>query len=119
MNQISCRTLFLTLSLLSPTVFYPTVHELGHYIAACMFHVNVNYVVWTIWGGSPHISLGDTPPEAIPWIDAVGILVPTVLGSLGVLFWNFAYRRLNGIVSIVLLVPVLFLLAGNLGLPRS
>lgn len=114
MKRISFIVVLLVTGVLSCAVVYPLVHEGGHYIGARILGVYVRAVVWTIWSGHPHVSLGNTPGHAIPWINVGGLFLPTLAGTLLALFWITAYRRLHWLISIVLVVPAMTLLAGNL-----
>ena len=97
--------------------FYSVVHEAGHLLPALAFGIEVKGVTWTVFGGqSPHVSLGDTPRWAMAWIDAGGLLLPTLLGSVLMTAWLAVRRRCSPALAAWLWIPGLTMLCGNIGL---
>ena len=102
-------------AVLSGTVIYPVVHEGGHFLAGHLQGVEARDAVWTVWGGRPHVSFGATPAHAIPWINAGGMILPTVVGILLMVIWFAVSQRVSFVVGAVIWIPGLVLLSGNLG----
>ena len=104
-----------TIAVLSVTVIYPVIHESGHLLAGHLQGVEARDAALTVWSGHPHVSFADTPAHAIPWIDAGGIILPTVVGILLMVIWFTLSRRISFVTGYVLWIPGLVLLSGNLG----
>ncbi|MCA9238973.1 MAG: hypothetical protein KDA37_02185, partial [Planctomycetales bacterium] len=104
-------------SLLSCFVFYPFVHECGHLIPAVLSGATVKEFVWTPFIGHAHASLSDVSGSALPWVDAGGVLLPSLVGTALVVAWIAGPLRTSGAIwRLWLLVPGLVMLVGNLGL---
>jgi len=102
-------------AVLSATVIYPVVHEGGHFLAGRLQGIEARDAVWTVWGGRPHVSFGATPAHAIHWINAGGMILPTVVGILLMVIWFAVSQRVSFVAGAVLWIPGLVLLSGNLG----
>ena len=104
-------------SLLSCFVFYPFVHECGHLIPAVLSGATVNVFDWTPFIGHAHVGLSNVSGSALPWVDAGGILLPTLVGTALIGAWMALPARASGrIWRLWLLVPSVVMLVGNLGL---
>ena len=115
MKRTSSIIILAIVAVLSVTVIYPVVHEGGHFLAGRIQGVGARDVVWTLWGGRPHVSFGPTPAHAIPWISAGGLILPTVVGILLMVIWFAVSQRVSSAAGVMLWIPGLVLLSGNLG----
>lgn len=103
----------------SGIVLYPAIHEGGHELFGTLFGARPSWggVRWTcLQGEEPHAAFYSMPPEALPWMGTGGILFPTLIGLVLLLFWRFCGGRMRWWLQMLLVVPGLVLLAGNLGL---
>ena len=104
------------LAVLSAFIVYPVVHEGGHYLTGRALGAEVRNVVWTpLTGRRPHVSFGNTPGEIVPWVLAAGVILPSLVGGLGLVLWVSLGRRWPFSLQGALLIPTVVLLAGNLG----
>ncbi|MCA9194130.1 MAG: hypothetical protein KDB03_20310, partial [Planctomycetales bacterium] len=104
-------------SLLSFFVLYPFVHECGHLIPAIAGGATVNDFVWTPFFGHAHVGLSNVSGSALPWVDAGGALLPTLVGTALVGTWMALPTKASGPNwRLWLLVPGVVMLVGNLGL---
>ena len=98
--------LLAALAVFSALVVYPVVHEAGHFLAGKALGAEVKQVVWTLLGGErPHVLFGQTPGELIPWINAGGIILPTVIGGAAIIFWLCCCERMGFWWQAVILIP--------------
>lgn len=111
-------TIIIALSaMFSSLVVYPVVHEGGHYLMARAFGIEVHDVVWTILTGqAPHVSLGTTPGDVLSWVNAGGMLLPTLVGGTLMIVWLLYAKRWASGIRLALAIPGVVLLAGNAGL---
>ncbi|MEZ6101397.1 MAG: hypothetical protein R3E01_20895 [Pirellulaceae bacterium] len=104
-------------SLLSCFVFYPFVHECGHLIPAVLSGATVNEFVWTPFISRAHVGLSNVSGSALPWVDAGGVLLPTLVGTALVVAWIALPSKTSGAIwRLWMLVPGVVMLVGNLGL---
>lgn len=104
-------------SILSCLFVYPIIHESGHLLPAVATGAEVNEVVWSPLIGRTHVSLNNVSRAAMPCVDAGGVLLPTLVGTLliAILLW-LPSRRPMSLWRLGLLIPGGVLLLGNLGL---
>jgi hypothetical protein len=100
------------LVVLSCTVLYPSVHELGHALVGTALGGQVEKIVFTPFTGeTPHVRFAKQPPqEALPWKAAGGPLLPVVTGCGLLILWLALRHRLSPFREALLLVPTLALL---------
>lgn len=104
-------------SLVSCLFVYPLVHECGHLIPALVSGAEVTEFVWTPLLGSPHVGLNRVSGEALPWVDAGGMLLPTFVGTCLIAIWlSLPLRQPPPPWRCWILIPGGFLLLGNLGI---
>lgn len=115
-GNVSTRITFAISSLTACLLIYPLMHEVGHFIPAVCTDAEVNKFVWLPLFARPHVSLNRVSGEALPWVDAGGILIPTAVGTLLIA----ALLLLPTSVSITwrmwLFIPAVVLLLSNFGL---
>jgi hypothetical protein len=115
--SIARRATIAASAILSCLVFYPFVHECGHLLPAKVSGAEVNTFIWTPLLGRTHVSLNNVPGPAMPWVDAGGILLPTIVGTMMMAIWlSLPLRVPNPLWRIWLLIPGGILLLGNFGL---
>jgi hypothetical protein len=103
---------------LTGIVLYSLVHEAGHLLFGWLWGGTPAWhqVSWTIFSGEePHAAFRSLPDEAVPWMGAGGMLLPTLVGCVLVAagFWGGRVARW---VQLVLVTAGAVLLLGNLGL---
>jgi hypothetical protein len=108
-----------TTTAFSGIVLYSVVHEAGHLLFGWMRGGTPAWdqVSWTVFSGEePHVAFRSLPPEAVPWMAAGGMLLPTLLGCalMATGFWRGG--RIVWWVQRVLVTAGAVLLLGNLGL---
>ena len=99
------------LVVLSCTILYPSLHELGHALVGTALGGRVEKIVFTPFTGeTPHVRFTKQPPkEALPWKAAGGPLLPVVTGCGLLILWRAFRRRLSPFLEALLLVPTLAL----------
>ena len=121
MNVASHKSWRITIalsSLLSCFVLYPLVHECGHLIPAVFAGATVNKFVWTPFLGHPHVGLSNVSGVALPWVNAGGVLLPTLVGTALITLWMLmSKRKRRPVWHLWIFVPAIVMLLGNLGLP--
>ncbi len=95
------------------SIVFPVVHEGGHCAAAQILGVQVQGVVWTMWTGHPRVFVARPSRYAIPWLSVGAIVATTFFGTLFMLLWIAADKRLHWIPSLLLAQTAILLLAGN------
>ena len=119
-NTTSPRRTLVIATALSATasalIVYPAVHEGGHYLAARLTGVEVRGVVWTmLTGKAPHVSLGPTSGDVLPWVNAGGLILPTIVGIAILVIWLIFADRWPAWARSAFAIPGIGLLAGNAG----
>ena len=116
-SSIRRRVTIAATAILSWLVFYPFVHELGHLLPAVASGAEVNKFIWTPLLGRTHVSLNNVSESAIPWVDAGGILLPTIVGTVLVAVWiSLPVKTPAPLWRIWLIIPGGIMLLGNFGL---
>jgi hypothetical protein len=103
----------------SGIVLYSLVHEAGHLLFGWLWGGTPawNQVSWTIFSGEePHAAFRSLPDEAVPWMGAGGMLLPTFVGCVLVAAGFWRGGRVARWVRLVLVTAGAMLLLGNLGL---
>ena len=103
----------------SGVVVYSLVHEGGHLLFGVLSGGRPNWhaVRWTVFSGEePHVAFEYLPADAIPWMTAGGILLPTFVGIAVIAAWWLLGRRAVWWLQLLAVIPGLMLLFGNLGL---
>jgi hypothetical protein len=98
---------------------YSLVHEAGHLLFGWLWGDTPAWhqVSWTIFSGEePHAAFRSLPDEAVPWMGAGGILLPTLVGCVLVAAGFWRGGRAARWVQLVLVTAGAVLLLGNLGL---
>jgi hypothetical protein len=103
-------------------VLYSIIHEAGHLLFGWLWGGTpaLHQVAWTIFSGEePHANFRSLPPEAVPWMGAGGMLLPTFVGCalVAVGFWGGG--RAPRWLQLVSVTAGVVLLLGNLGLFAS
>jgi hypothetical protein len=103
-------------------VLYSIVHEAGHLLFGWLWGGTPAWsqVSWTIFSGEePHADFRSLPAEAVPWMGAGGMLLPTLVGCVLVAACFWRGGRAARWVQLVLVTAGAVLLLGNLGLFAS
>ena len=117
-RSVKWRITIAASAIVSCLFVYPLIHELGHLVPAVVSGAEVNEFVWTPLIGPPHVSLNNVSGEAMPWVDAGGMLLPTLIGTILIGVWLWLPRSSPMPLSRYwLLIPGGVLLLGNLGIP--
>jgi hypothetical protein len=85
--RIARSLTFVGVGILSSLFLYPLVHKTGHLVPAIVSGAEAERFVWIPLMGSPHVSLNQVSGTALPWVDAGGILLPTMIGTLLIWIW--------------------------------
>lgn len=104
----------LSIAVISTLVLLPVLHELGHYIVGLSMGAVVNYI--KLLPPKPHVSFRFTSSEALPWVCAGGLSFPSLAACVTVPAWFAVKMKANVHMSLLLWIPSIVLLAGNLGL---
>jgi hypothetical protein len=102
----------------SGLVLYSILHEAGHLLCGWLWGGTPawDHVSWTVFSAEePHAAFLSLPREAVPWMAAGGVLLPTLVACV-VLAAGFWRGRVGWWVQLVLVTTGAVLLLGNLGL---
>jgi hypothetical protein len=103
-------------------VLYSIIHEAGHLLFGWFWGGTpaLKRVSWTIFSGEePHADFRSLPPEAVPWMGAGGLLLPTLAGCVFVVAGFCLRGRIAGWMPLALVTAGAAMLLGNLGLFAS
>jgi hypothetical protein len=108
-------TFLIAVCVISGLIVYPVLHEGGHMIFGMWFGALADWhgVVWTCLGGEePHGAFTYIPEKAVPFMQAGGHILPTLVALPLLSTWRAVYRKAPWWVSAALVsMPVLFLLS--------
>ena len=100
----------------SSLILLPVLHELGHYIVGMFMGAKVNYIKFL--PPSPHVSFQFTPSHAVPWVNAGGLILPSIVAACLTIAWLVTRKtaKANVHVRLLLWLPSIVLFSSNLGL---
>jgi hypothetical protein len=100
-------------------VVYSLIHEAGHLLFGLLWGGKPAWdqVSWTVFSGEePHAAFRSLPGDAVPWMSAGGMLLPTLVGCALVAVGFWWGGRVAVWLQLVLVTSGSVLLLGNLGL---
>jgi hypothetical protein len=103
----------------SAVIIYSIVHEGCHLLLGKLFGGRPSWhaVRWTVFSGEkPHIAFEHLPASVRPWMSAGGVLLPSLAGLALILLWSFVEKQARWWLQLLIVIPGLVLLLGNLGL---
>jgi hypothetical protein len=103
----------------SGLILYSIVHEAGHLLFGWLWGGTPAWdqISWTIFAGEePHAAFRSLPSDAVPWMAAGGMLLPTLVGCALVAAGLRRGGRGGSWIQLVLVAAGAVLLLGNLSL---
>ena len=97
-------------------IVLPAVHEFGHYLPGVVLGAEVRDVTWTLLSGhAPRVYFHSVSGEAMPWVDAGGVLIPTFFGLVLIALWARYCSRPQSTFWLLLLLSGICLSCKALG----